>query len=111
MSPKSNCATSTGNISFPGLEEIQGLKTSIADLEETASSDRKINRIIVSELREVIKKYSQPRKSLFIYPSDLVEYEEEDETPDYTVNLFVTREGYVKKITPQVTADVPAPRS
>ena len=54
------------------LEEIQGLKTSIADLEETASSDRKINRIIVSELREVIKKYSQPRKSLFIYPSDLV---------------------------------------
>ncbi len=83
------------------LEEIQGLKTSIADLEETAASDRKINRVIVSELREVIKKYSQPRKSLFIYPSDLVEYEEEDETPDITVNLFVTVEGYVKKITPQ----------
>ena len=83
------------------LEEIQSLKSSIADLTETIDSPRKINRIIVSELREVIKKYGQPRKSLFIYPADLTEYEEEEETPDYTINLFLTREGYIKKITPQ----------
>ena len=83
------------------LEEIQGLKNSVAELEETVGSTRKINKIIVDELREVVKKYGQPRKSLFIYPDELEEPEEEDDTPDYPVNLFITREGYFKKITPQ----------
>src|SRR5699024_4116154 len=83
------------------LEEIQGLKNSVAELEETVGSTRKINKIIVDELREVVKKYGQPRKSLFIYPDELEEPEEEDDTPDYHVNLFITKEGYFKKITPQ----------
>ena len=48
------------------LEEIQSLKSSIADLTETIDSPRKINRIIVSELREVIKKYGQPRKPVHL---------------------------------------------
>ena len=48
-----------------------------------------------------MKKYGQPRKSLFIYPSEMTEYTEEEETPDYNVHLFITREGYFKKITPQ----------
>ena len=73
----------------------------MAELEETVGSTRKINKIIVDELREVVKKYGQPRKSLFIYPDELEEPEEEDDTPDYPVNLFITREGYFKKITPQ----------
>ncbi|MDD6033875.1 MAG: DNA topoisomerase (ATP-hydrolyzing) subunit A [Oscillospiraceae bacterium] len=83
------------------LDEIRQLEMDIAGMEEILKSPRKINKIIVEELREVIKKYGQPRKSLFAYPSDLESGEEEDDTPDYTVNAVVTAEGYFKKITPQ----------
>ena len=82
------------------LEEIKQLENDIAELSDILESKRKLNNIIVSELLENIKKYGQPRKSLFIYPSDLPEEEVEEETPDYPVNVFVTAEGYFKKITP-----------
>ncbi len=83
------------------LEELQDLKNSIAELEETVGSTRRINKLIVDDLRDVMKKYGQPRKSLFIYPGEIEEPDEEDDTPDYAVNLFITKEGYFKKITPQ----------
>ncbi|MBQ9898391.1 MAG: topoisomerase IV, partial [Ruminococcus sp.] len=58
-------------------------------------------RIIVNELRDVVKNYAQPRRTLFYYQSDVNDEEEEDDTPDYSVNLFVSSSGYFKKITPQ----------
>ena len=82
------------------LEETKTLEGEIAQMEDTLKSQRKINKIIIEELQNVIKKYAQPRKSLFLYSSDIEEYEEE-ETPDYPVHLFLTGEGYFKKITPQ----------
>ena len=83
------------------LEEIKQLELDIAEMQEILGSPRRINKIISCELREVIKKYGQPRKSLFVYAADLTDYNEEDETPDYPVHVFVTEEGYFKKITPQ----------
>ena len=47
------------------------------------------------------KKYGQPRRSQIIYNAEVAEAEEEDDTPDYPVHLFFTKEGYFKKITPQ----------
>ena len=82
------------------LDEIQQLKADIAELEDILESKRKLNSLIISELLDNIKKYSQPRKSLFVYPSDIPEEEEEEDVPDYPVNVFVTEEGYFKKITP-----------
>ncbi len=83
------------------LKETQDLEKAIAEMQDILNSPRKINRIIMDELRDVAKKYGQPRKTLFIYADELEEYQEEEETPDYPVNLFVTAEGYFKKITPQ----------
>ena len=83
------------------LEEIRQLEMDIAEMEDILQSPKKINKIIIEELREVIKKYGQPRRSLFVYPADLEEYEEEETAADYPVNVFVTAEGYFKKITPQ----------
>ena len=81
--------------------EIGELEKDIAEMESTLQSRRKIRSVITSELRQVIKKYSQPRKSILIFPSDEPQEAEEDDTPDYPVNLFFTREGYFKKITNQ----------
>lgn len=78
-------------------DEIGELEKDIAEMESTLQSRRKIRSVITSELRQVIKKYSQPRKSILIFPSDEPQEAEEDDTPDYPVNLFFTREGLLQE--------------
>ena len=80
--------------------EIDHLKTDIEEMKGILESPKKIERIIIKELSDVAKKYGHPRKSLLYYPvaEDIVDMEEE--VSDYAVNLFFTREGYFKKITP-----------
>lgn len=83
------------------IEEIDSLKEEIADMDDILSSERRVKQIIISELGDIAKKYGKPRKTMFIYGTEDEENEAEEEIPDYPVNLFFTREGYFKKITPQ----------
>ncbi len=82
-------------------EETDSLQKEIAELEGILASKAKVKSIIVSELSEVAQKYGRPRKTMLLYADEVEETEVVDETPDYPVNLFFTREGYFKKITPQ----------
>ncbi len=84
-------------------QEIDELRKAIEELESILGNDKKVKNIIISELKEVIKKHAKPRKSLLIYKEDVKHYnaEEEKKSEEYAVNLFFTREGYFKKITPQ----------
>ena len=83
------------------VQETATLEEEIEDLEDTLQKPARIRKIIVGELEEVRKKYAQPRKTEIIFSHE-VEYEEEpEETPDYPVTLFLSREGYFKKITAQ----------
>lgn len=82
------------------LEEINDLKSGIADMEDILESPRRIKNIIISDLKDIIEKYGQPRKTLLSYDTAEIEIPEEEE-PEITVNVFVTKEGYFKKITPQ----------
>jgi DNA gyrase subunit A len=82
-------------------EEIDSIKNDIMDMEEILKDKKKLRQIIVKELRDVIKNYAQPRKTLFYYQSDIEDESSEDDTPDYPVNLFVSASGYFKKITVQ----------
>ena len=81
--------------------DISDLKKEIAEMEIILNDPKKINNIIIDDLKDVIKKYDQPRRSEIIYVSESASVEVEEEIPDYPVNLFFTREGYFKKITPQ----------
>ncbi len=84
------------------IEEKDSLIKEIAELEDILKNDKKVKKIIISELENVIKKYAKPRKSQIVYESAVeVEEEEEEAIPSYPVNIFVTQQGYVKKITPQ----------
>ena len=82
------------------IQETDTLEREIEDLEQTLGSERRIRRIIVTELRRVADKYGQPRKTLLAYDAGESAPEEDDE-PDYPVTVFISREGYCKKITPQ----------
>ncbi|MGN1114835.1 MAG: DNA gyrase subunit A [Oscillospiraceae bacterium] len=81
--------------------ETNSLEDEIAELEDILESDRKVKKIIISELQDIIKKYSQPRRTQFYYKSDIEVVDAEDDVPDYPCRLFLTSEGYFKKIVPQ----------
>lgn len=81
--------------------DIQELKEEIAKLEAILKSNSKQKKVIVAELKEVIKKYGKDRKTEIINIDDEPEYSVQAEVPSYVCTLFFTREGYFKKITPQ----------
>ena len=82
-------------------QDISKLEEAISDLEDILANPKRIKKIIITELNEVIKKYAQPRKTEILYAVEIEEEDEEEEIPDYPVTLFFTKEGYFKKITPQ----------
>lgn len=82
------------------VDETSALEAEIRELEETLGSIGRIKAIIVDELKYVIKKYGQDRKTAIVYENENEEYDTENETEDYPVNIFLSREGYFKKITP-----------
>ena len=82
-------------------EETGQLEKDIAQLEGILGSKAKIQNIIIKELEAVAKTYGQPRKTILLYADEIEEAVITEEVPDYPVNLFFTREGYFKKITPQ----------
>ena len=83
-------------------QEVDALEEEIADLQDIINNPRRIKKIITGELEDVKKKYAQPRRTDIIYEHEMEEvFEAEPEVPDYPVHLFLSREGYLKKITPQ----------
>ncbi len=83
-------------------QETDDLAKEIEEMEGILSDTRKISRIIIEELRDIIKKYGQPRRTMFLYDvAEEAAVVEEEKPKAYPVNLFFTREGYLKKITPQ----------
>ena len=83
------------------VQETESLQGEIQDLEDTLQKPARIRRIMVEELTQVRKKYAQPRKTEIIYSHEVEEYREEEQVEDYPVTVFLSREGYFKKITPQ----------
>ena len=81
---------------------ISQLEKEIADLQDVLNSSRKLKNLIIKELEEVSKKYGKPRMTEIVYETaETVVEEEAEEIPDYPVTVFVSKEGYLKKITAQ----------
>ncbi len=81
--------------------ETEELEKDIADLEDVLQSRRRVKNIIIDELKAINKKYPVPRRSSIVYASELEGDDEDEQVEDYPVTLFLSREGYFKKITPQ----------
>jgi len=83
------------------LEETEKLEKEIEDLQDILKKDRRVKDIIIKELKAVAEKYGQERKTTLVFEHQTILEEEKEEIPDYPVSIFVSREGYFKKITPQ----------
>ena len=81
---------------------ISELEKEIAELQDTLNSHRRLKNLIIKELEDVSKKFGKPRKTEIVYDiQEAVVEEEEEQVPDYPVTVFVSKEGYLKKITAQ----------
>ena len=83
------------------VSEIESLQQQIDDAQDILNNRARVGKLICEQLAAIKKKYGQPRRSEIIYEEEVFADEEEDETDDSPVTLFLTREGYFKKITPQ----------
>ena len=83
------------------VREEEALRDEIEDLEDLVNSPGRVKKLIIRELEDVKKKYGQPRLTTIVYEHELPAYDESEDTPDYPVTVFLSREGYFKKITPQ----------
>ena len=81
--------------------EVDELADQIADLKDLIASPKRLQNVIIQELTEVKKKFAAPRRTEILYDVEETVVEEEEEIPDVPVNLFLSREGYLKKITQQ----------
>ena len=82
------------------VNETSALQDEIEDLEDLLASPRRIKKVIVDELNEVAKKYGEPRRTSVVYSHEIETYVEEEAVEEYPVHVFLSREGYFKKITP-----------
>ena len=82
------------------VEETSALQDEIEDLEDILARPARVKKIIVTELEDVRRKYAEPRRTGIVYGHEVEEYIEETMVDDYAVSVFLSREGYFKKITP-----------
>lgn len=82
-------------------QDIETLEKDIAAIDKMLADKKLIKKRIIKELGDIAKKYGEDRKTSILYPADIPEIHlEEEEIEDYPVELFLTKEGYFKKITP-----------
>lgn len=82
------------------LEDVENLEKEIAELEGVLGSRTKVLKIIIKELEAVADKYGMDRKTKVISAEENKIEVEEEQVAEYPVNLFFTKDGYFKKITP-----------
>ena len=83
------------------VEEIEALNTEISQLEGVLADRKKQHKIIIEDLKRIKKQYPSERKSELVYDVEDIAEDIEEHVEDYAVTLFLSEQGYFKKITPQ----------
>ena len=82
------------------LEDIEDLTNEIAELESILASKKKIDALIIADMKRIKKQYDTPRKTEIIYEDSVIQIDTEEHIEDYPVTIFLSKESYFKKITP-----------
>lgn len=81
--------------------EIEQLLEDIASLQKILGSEKETKKLIIKQLGEISKKYGKERRTELITTETAQEYKEEENIEDYPLTLFVTKDGYIKKVSAQ----------
>lgn len=80
------------------IAEIKELEDTIADIEETINKPEKLNKLIIVDLKRVIKKHKSPRKTEIVHHAELKQHHATAEIEDYKLKIFLTNHNYLKKV-------------
>ncbi len=80
------------------VEEVETLRKEIEELKSTHEDEKKIKKIITKQLRNVAKKYGQPRRTEIVPEENVEKISAEHMIEDYNLKLFLTEQNYFKKI-------------
>ena len=79
-------------------QDIDSLLDDIADMRATLGDEKKIRAVIIKQLEGISKKYGGERKTAIVEAGDIKEVDLTVQIEDYPLKMFMTREGYFKKI-------------
>ena len=77
--------------------DIQNVENEIDKLQKQLSSYTEIKKIIIKDLQDIVKKFGIPRKTDLINANE-VSFMEEETVKEIDVKIYLTSEGYIKKI-------------
>ncbi|MBQ2897409.1 MAG: topoisomerase IV [Clostridia bacterium] len=81
------------------IVDIADLEREIDDIRITLESDRRIKNLISKQLQEISKKYGKDRLTGIISAEEnQIEYTPEKYIDDFSLKVFVTKQGYIKKV-------------
>ncbi|WP_422388915.1 DNA gyrase subunit A [Helicovermis profundi] len=80
------------------ISEIAELEAEIKDLNDILQNKNRINKIIISDLKRVIKKHKRPRRTEIVGHDTIDIHTPKNEIDDYNLKVFFTAHSYLKKI-------------
>jgi DNA gyrase subunit A len=80
------------------IQDVDDLNKELDRLDAIVNDDKEIKKIIISELKDVAKKYGTDRKTDIIYDDEVQEFDESAMIEDYNLRIFFTHDNYLKKI-------------
>ena len=81
--------------------ETKALEKNIAELESILNSRRKLKKVLIDELTKINQQFPTPRRSTIVYADQLPDIPDAEPVPEDPVTVFLSKEGYFKKISPQ----------
>lgn len=80
------------------IKDVDELIKELDRLKKILGDDNEIKKIIISELKEISKKYGADRRTEIIYDDDSEDVSVETVIEDYNLKILFTRDNYLKKI-------------
>ncbi|MDF2987540.1 MAG: type topoisomerase gyrase/topo topoisomerase subunit [Eubacterium sp.] len=80
------------------VSEADDLVKDIAELKDIYGNEIKVKKIIQKQLKEIVKRFGQPRHTEIIHEEHVEEITTEHLIEDYNLKIFLTEQNYLKKI-------------
>lgn len=80
------------------LNDIDDLKAELDNINRILADDKEVKKLIIEDLKRISKKYGKERKTTVVESGEIAVYEEESFIEDYNLKIFLTNDGYLKKI-------------
>lgn len=82
------------------LAEVEQLEREIKRLKDILADRSKLRGLMIADLEGILKRFPTERHTTIVHEHEVEQYDASENIEDYPVSVFLTRDGYFKKITP-----------